>query len=161
MRHLSPFYSRDLVNEMIGDFDGIVNSLLRPSYASTVGFRPSSDIRVTNDHYLVSFDMPGVKKEDIKIEVQSNQLVITGERSRQEGSYGTASYHRTFMLPDSIDTSKVEAHYEDGVLNIAIPKAESAKARTIEIQSGKGGFFSKLLGSKNEEPKELKDVKIS
>src|ERR1700712_3151968 len=78
-RALSP----DLVGELFGDFDRIVESFLRPTYASTVGFQPTCDVSETKDHYLVSFDMPGVKKEDIKIEVQANQLVISGERNRE------------------------------------------------------------------------------
>lgn len=181
MRMLSPLSTdwswprRSLSSEIMGDvfddFDRIVSALARPAYANTVGFQPSCDINETKDHYLVSFDMPGVKKEDIKIEVQGTQLVISGERQREmreedgesnlrhERVYG--KFERTFVLPTSINADKIEAHYENGVLNVALPKAESAKGRTIQVQTGQNSFFGKLLGSKKEAAKELKDVKVS
>jgi HSP20 family protein len=182
MRMLSPFtpdrawssrnLSPDIVmGDVFDDFDRVVNSFLRPTYANTVNFQPSCDIKETKDHYLVSFDMPGVKKEDIKIELQNNHLVISGERQyemkeedgeatlRHERAYG--KFERTFILPTTVSAEKIEAHYENGVLNVALPKAESAKGRTIQIQSGQNSFFSKLLGSKKEGTKELKDVKVS
>ncbi len=181
MRMLSPLstdwswprrsLSSDVMGDVFGDFDRIVNALARPTYASTIGFQPSCDINEAKDHYLVSFDMPGVKKEDIKIEVQGNQLLISGERQREtkeqgrettlhhERAYG--KFERTFVLPASIDSEKIEAHYENGVLNVALPKVESAKGRIIQIQSGQDGFLNRLLGSKKEAAKELKDVKVS
>ncbi len=166
-RSLSP----DLMEDMLGDFDRIVDAFVRPTYAGTVGFQPNCDISETKDHYLLSLDMPGVRKEDIKAEVQGNHLIISGERQREvkEGNdeatlrhervYG--KFERTFVLPTSISSDKIEAHYENGVLNVALPKTESAKGRVIQIQTGSNSFFGKLLGSKKENPKELKDVKIS
>ncbi len=181
MRMLSPFTTdwsrRSLSPELVmgdvfGDFDNIVNSFLRPTVATTVNFQPSCDIKETRNHYLVSFDMPGVKKEDIKIEVENNQLVISGERQyevkdqdgettlRHERAYG--KFERSFALPATVNSEKIEAHYENGVLNIAIPKAESAKARTIQVQNGQSNFFSRILGSKKDtNHKELNDVKVS
>lgn len=166
-RNLSP----ERLVDAFDDFDRIVESFLRPTYASTVNFQPSCDIHEGKDLYLVSFDMPGVRKEDIKIEVQGNNLVISGERQREvnqqdgdatiyhERAYG--KFERTFVMPTSINAEKIEAHYENGVLNVALPKAESAKGRTIQIQTGQDSIFSKLLGSKKEATKELKDVKVS
>ena len=180
MRMLSPLstnWSRRaltpslMVGDVFEDFDRIVDSLMTPTYANTVGFLPTCDISETKEHYLVSFDMPGVKKEDIKIEVKENTLYISGERQkeiketngeatlRHERAYG--KFERTFELPSSINADKIEAHYDNGVLNIALPKAEAAKGRSVQIQSGDGGFFNKLLGSKKEAPKELKDFKVS
>lgn len=178
MRMLSPLstdwtWSRHnlspvMMSDVFEDFDRIVDSFLKPTYANTVNFLPSCDVNETNDHYLVSFDMPGMKKEDIKIEVLGSQLVIAGERQREvkadnaetslrrERVYG--KFERTFTLPTSINAEKIEAQYENGVLNIALPKAEAAKGRTIQVQSGQGSIFSKLLGSKKENTKELKDA---
>lgn len=165
-RALSPMGMGDVFE----DFDRIVDTFLRPTYANTMNFLPSCDVNETKDHYLVSFDMPGVKKEDIKIEVLGNELVISGDRQREikdqngestlrvERSYG--KFERTFTLPTTIAADKIEAHYENGVLNVALPKAEAAKARTIQIQTGQEGLLSKLLGSKKETNKEVKDVKV-
>jgi HSP20 family protein len=166
-RSLSP----NLMGDMFDDFDRIVDGFLQPSLKNTVRFQPSCDIRETKDHYVVSMDMPGVKKDDVKIEIQSNQLLISGERRysskeevgestlRHERAYG--KFERTFTLPSTINAEKIEAHYEDGVLSVALPKVEVATGRTIEIQTGKEGFFSKLLGTKKEGSKEMKDVKTS
>lgn len=166
-RSLSPARMGDVFE----DFDRIVDSFLRPTFATTVNFQPSCDVNETKDLYLVSFDMPGVKKEDIKIEVQGNQLVISGERQREvKEENGEATLHhermygrfeRTFTLPATIAADKIEAHYENGVLNVALPKAEAAKGRAIQIQTGQGGLLNKLLGAKKETNKEIKDVKVS
>lgn len=160
------------MSDVFEDFDHIVESFLRPTYATNVNFQPSCDVNETKDSYWVSFDMPGVKKEDIKIEVQGNELVISGERHREvkeqggettlrhERTYG--KFERTFRMPTTIAADKIEAHYENGVLTVALPKkAEAVQGRTIEIQTGQGGLLSKLLGSKKEASKELKDVKVS
>ncbi len=167
-RNLSPSL---MVSDVFEDFDRIVDSLTRPTYANTVGFLPTCDINETKEHYLISFDMPGVKKEDIKIEVQGNTLQISGERKREmkesnaeetlrhERVYG--KFERTFELPKTINAEKIEALYDNGVLNVALPKAEAAKGRTVQIQTGDAGFFSKLLSNKKEGAKELKDVKVS
>lgn len=167
-RTLSPAF---MVGDMFEDFDRIVGSLTRPTQMNTVGFLPTCDISETKEHYLVSFDMPGVKKEDIKIEVKGNTLLVSGERERvnselddeamirHERVYG--KFERTFELPNSINAEKIEAQYDNGVLNVALPKAEAAKGRSVQIQTGESGFFSKLLGAKKEGNKELKDVKIS
>lgn len=156
-RALSP----DLVGEMFEDLDRIADSLLRPVYAQTVGFQPGCDVNETNDHYLVTFETPGVRREDIKIEVKGNHLTIMGVRHREFRGESEGRFERTFILPQSVNTEKIEAQYEDGVLSVALPKAESAKGRTIQIQSGQPGFLSKLLGPKKDGPKELKDVKVS
>ena len=156
--------------DAFSDFDRIVESFLKPTYARTVQFQPSCDVNEGKDHYMVSFDMPGVNKEDIKIDVQENNLTISGERKSskeqndegmyyRERTYG--KFERTFVLPKSIDVDRIEAHYENGVLNVALPKAESAKPRAIPIQTGQDGLFSRLLGPKKEATKELKDVKVS
>lgn len=159
------------LGDVLDDFDRVVQTFLMPTSAQTVNFQPSCDVTESKEHYLVSFDMPGVKKEDMKIEVQGNQLVISGERHshlrnqkgestlRVEKRYG--KFERSFQLPSSIAADRIEAHYENGVLNVVLPKAETAQGRTIQIQSGQPGFFDRLLGSKKSNESDLKDVKIS
>jgi HSP20 family protein len=164
-------FSSDRMEDVFEDFDRMVDRLFQPPTADTMHFQPCCDVNETKDHFLVSFDVPGVKKEDIKIEIQGNQLIISGERHyemkeekgeealRRERSYG--KFERTFVLPATISADKIEAHYENGVLNVALPKADAAKARTIQIQTDQDGFFRRLLRVKEEDAKELKDVKIS
>ena len=162
-RNLAADVESGLVGDVFEDFDRIVDSFLRPTQFSNINFQPAGDISETESHYMVSFDMPGVKKEDIKIETRGSQLIVKGERRNEQKNGGRSygKFERSFNLSEAINAEKIEAHYEDGVLSIALPKAEATKPKTIEIQTGNGGFFNKLLGSKKESSKELKDVKVS
>lgn len=114
-------------------------------------WRTDVDIEQTDDAFLVSIDMPGVKNEDIKIDISGNVLSVSGERkTRRKGddqhyeSYGR--FQRSFTLPSTIDPQRVEANLEDGVLQIALPIAEQSKPRSVQVQTGKSGLFSKLIG---------------
>jgi HSP20 family protein len=129
--------------------------------------QPRFDVEETNQAYLLSVDLPGVKKENVKIDLTENVLTISGERRyvhdsnektevRQERAYGR--FQQSFTLPTSVDAGQVEAQLEDGVLRIALPKSEQAKPRSIQIGSGQGGFFSKLIGS-NKKDESVKDEK--
>jgi HSP20 family protein len=126
-------------------FDDFFSRDLSPFYGDNRFLAPAIDIDETNEEYLVSADLPGVKKEDISIECAGNQLSISAERKyesvdgkksdRRERYYG--SYQRSFTLPAGADMDKVEASYDGGVLNIRIPKGEQAKGRRIEIGEAK------------------------
>lgn len=151
--------SSDLFADFFGrwedSFGSVSNSLTREQ-----GFQLNGDISETKTHYLMSFDVPGVNKEDININTENGYLTVSGKREKeineeQEGvvhyerSYG--SFSRSFKLPTNSDLDQTEASYENGVLNIAIPKQTKESGRNIEIQSGKSGFFSKLVGGKNKD----------
>ncbi len=86
--------------------------------------------------------VPGVKKEDFKVELDQDRLTISGERklSKETGNdhfrsietqYG--SFSRTFVLPDDIDGKKIEAKYEDGILRVIVPKDEKKLLKTIKV----------------------------
>lgn len=109
-------------------------------------FMPACDVNETDTHYLLSFDLPGVKKDEIKIEARDNQLIVSGERKKeqkeqakgrmnQEKYYG--SFMRTFTLPSDLDVNQVEANFENGVLQVALPKTEMNKGKQIPIKEGK------------------------
>lgn len=155
-------------SSIFDDFDQLMEGFFNDSVTTNQSSLPY-DVIEKDNHFLLSFDMPGVKEEDIKVEVLENKLTVSGERhslfSDSEGvrysseqRYGR--FLRSFNLPESVETDKIEANFENGVLAIAIPKKEAAKGRTIQAQSGKSGFLGKLLGSKNES-KIMKDVKAS
>lgn len=163
MRTLTPFFTSrslapsDLLREMDRMFDRFTPRDL-PIYDER-DFSPASELMEEENYYMLSMDLPGMKKEDIKIEVADGTLVISGERKnekrndtnqvhRYEKSYG--SFKRSFVLPNTISADKVEARYEDGVLELYLPKTEVAQARKIEIQSGKGGIFDKFLGENSQ-----------
>ncbi len=104
---------------------------------------PSVDIRETGDNIEVYAELPGMKKEDIKLSVRDSVLHLSGEKKRTEEAkdtnfhrveriYGTFS--RSFTLPARVDMSKVDAVFKDGVLHLTLPKAEEEKPRQIEIK---------------------------
>ena len=135
-------------------------------FGRELGFTPAVDVDETPTHYIVSCDLPGMHKADINIEVRDSQLVVSGERKeeREEGEkrshYRAERYYgnflRVFPLPSGVDSNLIEANYENGVLQIALPKVESAtKPRQIKIDEEKGGFFKRLL---KKEPKKTEKV---
>jgi HSP20 family protein len=106
---------------------------------------PAVDVDESDNEYIVSADLPGMKKEDISVECIGNQLTISAERKyestegrkqeRRERFYGT--FQRSFTLPTGIDADRIQASYEGGVLIVHVPKAEQAKPRKISISEGK------------------------
>ena len=102
---------------------------------------PAIDIEESDSEFLISADLPGVKKQDISIECANNQMSISAERKYQhdegrkqdrvERFYGT--YQRSFALPPGVDAEKIRAEYESGVLKIHLPKGEKMKAKRIQI----------------------------
>ncbi|MFN7684567.1 MAG: Hsp20/alpha crystallin family protein [Oligoflexia bacterium] len=126
-------------------------------------WRPACDVDETDTHFLVSFDLPGVPQDAIKIECRDHQLVVSGEREseskRTEGGAVSrerylGSFMRSFQLPSAVKAEQVQAHLQDGVLRIAIPKAEVSSTKQIPISTGttgQPGFFEKLLTHKKGE----------
>lgn len=124
-------------------------------------FSPPCDIEEYDDHYLVTVEVAGVKKEDLKMEVIENQICVTGERradsrKRNEGQIHSerqfGKFQRIFTLPAGINSSTVEANYQDGLLQIIVPKSESTKPRQIKIGSGNSpsSFFGRILNQTKE-----------
>jgi HSP20 family protein len=104
-------------------------------------FAARCDIDEDDNHYVLSFDLPGVRKEDVKIELHDDVLTITGERkwdgrgNRRFSERGYGRFQRSFSLPSTVDAGKVDAEFVDGVLRVSLPKAERAKPRQIEIRT--------------------------
>jgi HSP20 family protein len=105
---------------------------------------PPVDIYETDDALVFTADLPGVSKDEVSIEVHQNTLTLRGERKRDaavkednyhrlERAYG--SFQRSFVLPTVVDQEKVQATYREGILELHLPKLESAKPRRIAIQS--------------------------
>lgn len=103
---------------------------------------PYSDVIETKDALIVRCDLPGLTLKDITVELESGVLTIQGERvfektikeeqfHRVERAYG--KFFRSFPLPPNVIQEKIEAKYEQGVLEVKIPKKEEAKARLIKI----------------------------
>jgi len=104
---------------------------------------PPVDIFERGDELIIRAELPGLKAEDIDIRVEDGQLVLRGERKhekqtedrkvhRLERVYGT--FTRRFALPTTVDSSKISAAYNNGVLELVLPKADEAKERKVEIK---------------------------
>ena len=100
------------------------------------------DVVEEKDQYVLKADLPGIKKEDIKVSLENGILNITGERKtetedkdkvihRVERSYGR--FVRSLNVGNSIDESKIRASYKDGVLELIVPKAQAAKPKSIDV----------------------------
>lgn len=126
------------------DFDRLFRELSGAEPRFPVSeFSPTCELSEDKTTYTMKFDMPGVKKEDVKIEVDGNQLTVSAERKEEkktedrksrysEISYG--SYRRNFTLPSAIDEKKVSAKFDNGVLTLTVPKTESSHSKQIAIQ---------------------------
>ncbi|RKZ27524.1 Hsp20/alpha crystallin family protein [bacterium] len=104
---------------------------------------PLVDVKETENEIVVSAEVPGMKKEDIKVSLLGDQLIISGERKmereeknatyhRIERSYG--KFERRITLPCEVEENKVKATYKDGVLTVTLPKSEKVKPREISVE---------------------------
>lgn len=126
------------------DMDRFFNTFFDNPPEEVEGFwSPTVDIKEDNENFLVKVELPGLKKEDIKISVRGNMLSVSGERKHEsetknktfhriERSYGRFS--RTTALPSDVDPDKAKATYKDGILTITLPKPESSKLNEIEVE---------------------------
>ncbi len=104
-------------------------------------FAPAVDIYENEDEILLHADMPGVVKENVTVNVDNGRLEISGTRKLDKKGndawqeFADVEYRRVFSVPQSIDVGKVHAELKEGVLRLHLPKAESAKPRTIKISA--------------------------
>ena len=114
----------------------------RPQAAQSIRFAtPLVDIESTQDGYVLHAEMPGVSKDGIEVSVENGDLVILGHRRpldvsgepiyRESRLY---DFRRVYELDPSIDTSRISARIENGVLTVNLPKAEKVKPRRIEVE---------------------------
>jgi HSP20 family protein len=137
-------------------FDDFLGANERPSEKRGSDWVPACDIQEAEGHFLISLEVPGISKDQIRLEIVDHRLQVSGERKAEtksekdgrwysERNYGR--FERSFALPENVATDRMEAHYENGVLQILVPKSEVAKPREIKIQQGSGsGLFNRLLG---------------
>ncbi len=123
------------------DFDRMVSRFFGDRASGL--WAPPADIVEEDDRYLVRMDIPGLKREEITVSVENDHLTVRGHRKteREEKNENylrserfSGEFVRSFRLGKRTSTKDVKATYENGVLEIAVPKAEEAKPRTIEVQ---------------------------
>ncbi|MEJ2103215.1 MAG: Hsp20/alpha crystallin family protein [Ignavibacteriaceae bacterium] len=143
---------RDLVdferefNKMFNSFEnrfGISRNKDEENEYENAVWMPLTDIYEDKDKYTLKLDLPGIKKDDVKISFVDGRLSISGERNQEsehkdskchriERSFG--KYYRSFNLPENVQSEKINAEFKDGQLTISVPKAEEAKPKEIEIK---------------------------
>jgi HSP20 family protein len=103
---------------------------------------PAVDVLESKDSYLIRAELPGMKREDIKVEVKDGTLILSGERKSEKPAEGVeyrhvervgAKFWRSFSLPETVKHDGIEASYKDGMLEIRVPRAEEARPRQIEV----------------------------
>ena len=106
-------------------------------------FAPRVNIRETKDNVVLTFEVPGIKKDDIKVTVNDGVLTVSGKRefkSEQEDDVfvrreiSTGEFSRSFTLPDAVDAEKINADYKNGLLEIALARREETKPKEIEVK---------------------------
>jgi len=107
----------------------------------------ANEFKENEQAFFISMDIPGVKKDDLDIQIEGDHIVVNGLRKKSLSSDEGVERKITqiFLLPKHVDREKIEAHVEDGVLYLALPKAEKEKPKKINILEGQN-FFQKLEG---------------
>jgi HSP20 family protein len=142
-----------LLREMTSEFDRMFGEPARPFFrwplrrraTTEFGWYPQIDVFEKDNRLVTKIDLPGMKKEDVKVEVTDGQLAISGERKheaeekgeefyRSEREYG--SFYRSVPLPEGAKVDDVKATFTDGVLEVSVPlqARPEAKVRKVEIQ---------------------------
>ena len=153
--------NRSLFSDLFHDLDNFFgssgSSLPRMSEMSADMMKLDYDIDENEQSYFLTFDIPGIRPEDLKIDVTDNMLTITGER-KQEWSEGKQNISRRYgrvqqslMLPTGTSADAIEAHCENGVLEVVIPKTEGIRSRSIGVRTGRA-----LRGEAQKSPEESK-----
>lgn len=128
------------------DFEELFSRMLddRSMTSNAQSWTPTSDIYETEEHVKIYLDLPGMTKDNLDIQLtENNTLTVRGERKFEE--VDKAKYHRverfygnftrSFVLPSNVEAANITATFKDGVLEIVLPKVESAKPRKIAIKS--------------------------
>lgn len=130
-------------NDKGGSLDNFFGDFFDDSFLSPMNMSKfNSDVRETENEYLISAELPGVDKKDIKLDYKNNYLVISAKRNeehddkkdnyiRKERSYG--EFSRSFYF-DNVSEDKINAKFENGVLKITLPKAEKDKEKVTNIK---------------------------
>lgn len=140
----------------ISEFEDLINrynryfGLTRPDgegesrdLFSRSDWAPAVDIKETPEAFVIEAELPGMKKDDVKVTIQEGVLSIQGERKQEEETkdkkhhriervYG--SFLRRFTLPDNVDSGSIRANFKDGVLSLTLNKVEPAEPKAIEVE---------------------------
>lgn len=132
---------RELQREVDRIFEDFFTPVTRRGMAYS--YLPDTDVYETEDSIVVEVEVPGMDKKDFEVKVEDGILRITGEkkleREKEKRNYRVVErcygkFERTLSLPDYVDTDKIKAKYENGVLTISLPKREEKKAKVVDVK---------------------------
>ncbi len=104
---------------------------------------PAVDVKETDSEYLMEVELPGLTEKDVEVKLDNNLLTISSRREekKEETKNGylmrerrSASFARSFVLPEGIDREKISAEFKNGILNLSFPKSPAAKTKLIEVK---------------------------
>ena len=131
------------LERMRRQMDRLFENAMSPLQRTQAGVFPLTNLTEDKDNFYVRAELPGIKGEDLDIQITGNKLAISGERKiaaeegaryhRREREAGTFS--RMIGLPGEVDADKVDANLVDGILTVVVPKAEVAKPKHITVSS--------------------------
>jgi HSP20 family protein len=119
----------------------------RASGTNGARFLPAMDLVETDDHFVLRADLPGLREEDVKVELEDNVLTISGERKAQHEAKGEGYYRlersygqfaRSLTLPEGVKADGIAATFDRGVLEVKVPKPEQRKPHRVTIGVGAG-----------------------
>jgi len=131
------------VNRLFGSFFDVQAG--RGQATSTRRWVPAMDLLETDGHYVLRADLPGVKPEDVKVELDDDVLTVSGQRHSAHESEGegvrrieraSGTFTRSLTLPAGVDADRIEASFDQGVLEVRVPKPEQQKPRRVSVQVG-------------------------
>ena len=130
MMDRSPMFS-DLFNDF---FDGVISNNI------TKSFSPSVNVKESDHKFKLELAAPGLSKEDFKINIENDMLNISAEKKEEQATqsekytrkeFSYASFKRTFTLPETADSEKIAAQYDNGVMTLVIPKKDEARPKPL------------------------------
>jgi HSP20 family protein len=139
-----PFRDLLAIQDEMNQVFGRALGRTEPGETQVRAWAPALDIAERNDAYVVNVEVPGIKPEQLEITLEDGVLTISGERRfeeetkeaqyhRVERSYG--AFRRSITLPTRVMADAIDASFEDGVLQVVVPKAEEAKPKRIEVRA--------------------------
>jgi HSP20 family protein len=139
-----PFVELEDVSKQLNRIFGRIPARAEPDreLLTMADWMPTVDITETDTAYLIKGEIPGVNKEDVRVNIEDGMLIMSGERKQEkeekgkkfhriERSYG--SFMRSFRLPDNVDETAVKAEFKDGMLNVTLPKSAQAKPKAVNV----------------------------
>lgn len=129
------------MNRMLDQF--FRGDLFEEQEGPALTFMPAVDFSETKDSYVIKAELPGLKKEEVKVTLNNNIVTITGEKKseyeKKEGNYhrierSFGMFERSVSIPGAIKSDAIDAKYADGLLTLTLPKTEETKQKTIDVK---------------------------